>query len=888
MPDWRAELRTRLAGVRVAPARAAAIVDELSQHLEDRERDLIASGVPPDEATKLTRAELDRADLLAPRLAALQQRRWHSPPSPGAAAHGRFSGLANDLRYAWRTLCHDPLTAIVAVLTLAFGIGLNTAMFGFMNALLLRPLPFPDADRLMRLYRTTADNNAGGFSPADYLALRQAESGIGRFAAYTPSALTLSERHRSAEWMQVSANLFDVLGIHPVRGRSFQPDDDLAGSPRVVLISTAFWQGYFAGAPDVIGRTVRAEDGDYEVIGVLPPAASDHRLFARIGLFSPLRLDALAHIDRTTHALIPIGRRDASVSEAESQAFIAALGARRAHDYPRDDARTGWRSEALPDSNTGPTGRALLAMLLGLSAFVLLIACSNLANLLLARAIDRTREFAVRTALGASRSQLIRTIVLESLLLAAAGGTLALLVATWTMRWLQSMVVDGGGPQIPMDWRVFGFAGAASLTTVLLCAAAPALFARGVSVGGSLKSGGRGATTGRGQVRFRIMLIGAQFALAMVVVAGALFFQRGTRQLVSQHYGWNADRVVQGEFVLPAERYASNADISAFQRRALERLNRVAGIEAASLSYGLPYMGLRGTAHYIGDADRRSPATAKINGISPAYFDVTGTRVIAGRPFTDEDTATARPVTIISEGLARQLFPGSNPIGRRVAAAGADVPVWMEVVGVAADVRPIDFAQDPTSFQLYQPTLQDPRRHMILAVRSRDVASEAVGVAIKAAMAELDPDLSVRRLMTATGRMGEVTTAMSLMSQLLTAFAALGLFLAALGIYGAMTRMVAQRTDEIGVRMALGAQVGNVLGMILGSGLRVVAGGAACGLAGAVALSRALGAVLPGMTTSDSSVVWAAGLLMAVGLVACMVPARHATRVDPLIAMRSE
>jgi predicted permease len=565
------------------------------------------------------------------------------------------------------------------------------------------------------------------------------------------------------------------------------------------------------------------------------------------------------------------------------------MGARMAADFPAANARTGWRSEGLPKSNTGPTGRALVAMLLGLSGFVLLIACSNLANLLLARAIDRAREFAVRTALGASRLQLIRTVAVESLLLAAAGGAGAVLVATWTSNWLQSVIVDGGGPAIPMDWRVLSFAAAVSLLTVLFCGIAPASFTGRISTNDTLKSGGRSATAARAHIRVRNVFIAGQFALAMILLAGAAFFVRGTMQMLSQHYGWNAERVVQAEFVLPTGRYPADEDIVAFQPRVIERLARIPGVESVSVSYGLPFMGLRGTGHYVGDVEGTPGLTAKINGVSPRYFDVTGTRLAAGRVFNEHDTAASTRVAIISESMARQLFPGGNPLGRRVASAGSETRAWMEVVGVVADVRSIDVAQEPAPFQLYRPTTQDPHRGWTLAVRIAAGSPGAMVPSIRSAIAELDSDLSMRRVMTATNRMQEVTTSMSLVSKLLMAFAVLGLLLAALGIYGAMTRMVAQRSDEIGLRMALGAQVRNVLGLVLGSGVRIVAIGVGIGLVGAVALSRLLGSMLPGMETNGLLVGSAAtAILTAIALLACYLPARRATHVDPIMALRSE
>ena len=354
MRDWKAELRPRLASLHLPPAREASILDELSQHLEDRREALIAGGADDETATALTLAELERADLLAPRLGALAQARWQPPPAPGVPNQRALAGAWQDLRYAARTLRRDPLFTGIAVLTLTCGIGLNTAMFGFMNALLFRPLPFAEPAQLVRLVRTTAERQAGGFSAAEYLALRRAEDGFGRFAAFRPSSRALADAARSSEWLDVSAELFDVLGVQPAMGRAFRADDEVPGNHRVVLISTALWQDQFGGAADVVGRSLQATDGPYEIVGVLPPAATDHRLFGRVGIFSPLSLDAAARANRTTRTIAVLGRRGPAVTAAQADVFLTALAAQAAADAPEASVRTAWRSERLPDSVTGP------------------------------------------------------------------------------------------------------------------------------------------------------------------------------------------------------------------------------------------------------------------------------------------------------------------------------------------------------------------------------------------------------------------------------------------------------------------------------------------------------------------------------------------------------
>ena len=890
---WERELRAHLSGLHLSPSREAAIIEELTQHLDDRQRELVSGGMTADEATATVLRELKHADRLHPRLSALRQAHTPEPPRPSAPLASPFIGLAQDLRYVVRTLTRQPLFALVAVLTLALGIGLNTAMFSFLNSLLLRPLPFPDAERLVRLYRTTPQNNYGAFSPADYLSLADDQDGFGRVAAYMQSNITFSEPGRSTQWLRVSANLFDVLGVAPTLGREFSADET-SGNHRVVIISDAVWRDRFAAAPDIVGRVIRGNDQPFEIVGVLPAAAGDHRLFGQVGFFSPL---AFAPEARRTHAPYTVSilaRRSASISAAAGEAFIRAYGTRMATDFPRENERTGWHSENLPATATGPQGKILLVMLLGLSGCVLLIACSNLANLLLARAIERARELAVRASLGASRLQLVRTQVLECALLAALGGTGALLVVAWTTDWLRSVIANGGGPsfQFPLDWRVLGFALAASTLTIVMCGLGPVLFTGRLNTNETLKAGGRGATSGRGHQRLRHTLIVGQFMLAMTLLAGAGFFLRGAGYLLHDHYGWNADNVVQAEISMPPSRDRSGAAIVAFHKRLLDEVQALPGVSAASVSYGLPYVGLRGNGRYAiegRDPSATGEVPAKLNGITPDYFEVTGTRLLAGRYFTNADTTGAPGVAIINDAMARTLFAGGNAVGARIRDTDADAPAWMEIVGVVGDVRSLDVAQPPASYQLYQPAAQDPHRDFVLAVRTSGPGANSIAGTLGTAISALDPDLTVRALMPVTARMEEVTSQMRLCQQLLTAFAALGVVLAGVGIYGAMARMVAQRTNEIGLRLALGAQVSSVVALVFGSGVRIVGLGAVAGLVGAFGLSRLLASVLPMMRTDGPLVgVAGAGLLVTIALIACYAPARRATRVNPIEALRAD
>jgi putative ABC transport system permease protein len=801
----------------------------------------------------------------------------------------------NDLKSATRALLRTPGFTIVAVVTLALGIGLNTAMFSFLNTLVLRPLSFPDSEQLVKIFRATPQGSHGAFSPADYLDLKRDETSFGRFAAYQHTTMLLSEPGRPDEWMRVSTDFFDVLAVKPKLGRFFRLDDEMNGSGRIVVISHAFWQDRLGGTPDVVGRTIRGDNETFDIVGVLPASANDHRLFGNIGVFRPLLLTPSERNDRGKAWLSILGRRAENLSRAQGEAFVASLGARAAADHPAENEGATWRTEELPRSNMSPTGYAMVFMLLGLSGFVLLIACSNLANFLLARAMERGREFAVRGAIGASRFQLIRPLAVEAIILGAIGGLSALLVSAWTTQWLRSVITSGGGPlfEFPLDWRVLIFAFAISALTLVFFGVAPALFTSRINANDALKSSARGATGGRRHQRLRQLLIVGQFGLAMVLLAGAGFFVRGAKNMLKQDYGWNSENVIKGEIILASEKYPNARDITGFHQRLLEQLQHLPGVQSASLSMDLPFRGLRSSTTYLIEgrettATNRGP-TVSLNQISPDYFNVTQTRLLRGRAFLPSDTASAPKVTIINETFARSFYPDENPIGRRVARGGAETADWAEIVGVVADARSIDVAQKPTRYQIYEPLAQQPQHWAIFSVRTAGITPAAAISSIRIALKSLDPDLAVRDLKTAREMISGVTSQLYLCTNLLSAFALLGLFLAGLGIYGVIARTVAQRVGEIGIRMALGAQVRDVISMILGSGVRLAITGSVLGLAGSLGLAKFFNSVFPTMQT-DGTMVLAGGsvLLMLIALVACYLPARRASSIDPMVALRTE
>lgn len=804
----------------------------------------------------------------------------------------------NDLKYALRALAKSPVFAIIAILTLALGIGLNTAMFSLMNTIFLRPLPFDDSASLVRVYRTTPETREGDLSPADFGDLRAVEASFGQFAGSMEETVSVAEARRPAEMtnaFRVSSNYLGVLRVRPEMGRSFRPEEEGAGASRVAIISHTLWKNRFAAAADILSRSIRIDGEPHEIIGVLPEAADDGRVLREIGIFRPLSLSAAERVSRGGPWIRTIGRRSDTISEGQGNAIVAAVGARAALDHPKEDGGNSWRSASLRGSTGNQSGRIVVDMLLGLSGFVLLIACANLANFVLARTMERSQELSVRSALGASIYHLIRPLALESLALAAAGGTAALLVAMGATHWFSTQsVANGGSPmEFPLDWRVLCFAVGSSFATALVFGTAPALLITRINVNDTLKSGMRGATTGIRHRRLRSLLVIGQFAMAMTLLAGAGFLARGASNLIRQQFGWDSGNVVQGSFDLPKATYGTAEKILGFQRQLIARLRAIPGVDSAALAYALPYNGSIGPRQYLVEG-RERPAkgqepAASYDGITPDYFKVTGGRLVEGRPFDDADNSASARVVIINEGMAHALFPDENPLGRRIARADTEKPEWSQVVGIAADVRPTGIYQRPFSFQVYHPLAQEPWQYSAFALRTKPGASGTVLGAVGAAVESVDPDLPVSSLMTADAMVERSSFDLAMLKKVLGAFALLGLALASLGIYGVVARTVVQRTPEIGIRMALGATMADVRRLVLGAGLRLALAGACIGLAGAIGITKLLGSMMPAIEGGMVAVVaGATAALAVVALLASYLPARAASRVDPVTAIRAE
>ncbi len=861
------------------------MAEEIRFHLEQRAADYTADGMRESEAQAAAQRKFGNRGRIEEEVR-------------DTFGWGWLERGLKDVYLAFRQLLGSPGFTLLAIVTLGLGIGANTAMFNLVNGVMLRPLPYPDQEKIDRIDRATAQNPVGRLSPADFRDLQRVAADYGEISCYQFGDTSLAEPGQPAEMVQAlrtAPDLFRTLRVRPQLGREFLPRETIPGNDRVVIISHATWQNRYGGRSDIIGHQIRIDGEPHEIVGVMPAAFSDWRHLGGFEIFRPLALTPEQWADRRTLMLRGIGRRSDRLTRAQGEAFIAHIGAGLAAEHPEVNAGSTWRAVELSTLITGNNGRTMLVMLVGLSGFVLLIACSNLANLFLARTIARAREFAVRAALGASRAQLLRPLISESILLSLAGAGCAMLVAQWVSAWLavHSTSDEGDSVVLAVDWHVFAWALGVALFTAVAFGLAPALFALRLNLNQTLKSGGRGMTGGRGQLRFRQILIVGQFALAMVLLAGAALFVHGLTELNGRRSGWDSDHLITGTMVLPSARYPDAERISAFQRLVLQRLRTLPGVTSAAVSSFTPFFDWGDIRKFV--VDGREPPkpgqepAAVVNSVSPEYFDTMRTRLLAGRRFDENDALSASKVFIINQAMATALFGKQNPIGQRIAQAGDSSRQWGEIVGVAADVRSVMPDPPLVTFQLYQPMAQEPRAQNEIAVRASGVATGPLIDSIRHVVTTLDVDLPIRRLRTADATIDRANYQLGVLRDMLDWIALLGLGLAGLGIYGVMARTTALRTNEFAIRLALGACLRDITRLVLTSGVKLAVIGSAIGLVGAMGVAQLLSAGFPGMQIKDPLVLLVTVvILVGVALFACWLPARRAANVDAMLALRAE
>lgn len=802
------------------------------------------------------------------------------------------------LRFACRQLLRNPGYSVVAIVTLLLGIGGTTAMFSVLNAVLFRTLPYPDSERLVRIYRTSAQSRSWPHSAANHLDLRAASKAFSHLAAFTWRSSSLAEPGQPAEMIEgivATASLFDVLATRPLLGRGFTADEDQPGRDDVVVISHGFWVNRFAADPAVLGRTLRLDGAPVTVIGVMPEGF-DHPLFwGRADLWRPLALTPGQVAARGSNWLAVLGRLAPGVTLAQAQAELDLVASRLVAEHPDENAGTGLRAVRMSEAGMDDTGRQISLMTLCLTAFVLLIACVNLANLQFAHTAARTRELAVRAALGAPRHRLLRQLLGESLLLAVIGGTLGLGLAVTLADLIgrRIWIYDRAGIDIPLDPQVLLFALASTVLSGLGFGLVPAWLASRTPLHAGLQAGGRGFSPDRTRHRLRQALIVSEVALALILLSGAGHFVRGLQQLLHRDPGWQVDGLLTARLALPPVKYATDSARRSFFQELEQRLAGLPGITHASLSWSLPlwsYSSSLGLA-VEGRPDPRSGEAplAFANAVTPGYFQTLGIPLLEGRTFTATDDAGAPLVAIVNREMAQRLWPGTSALGRRIGNPGPEGREWWTVVGVVGDVAfPANLAEPDTRLQMYRPLAQSPGSWASVALRGT-VPPDNLVQAAREAVSGLDPDQPLAAPVTAREAIHRFTRNYSLTGGILAAFAGLGLVLAAVGIYGVMSHFVVERRQELGIRLALGARPGEVLTAVLGRGLRLAILGSVAGLAGAIALTRILARIAPSLGSTHPAALGGVLLLLAAtATLACWLPARRAAGVDPMTALRTD
>jgi predicted permease len=811
-----------------------------------------------------------------------------------------MDSILKDIRYGLRGLLkHTGFTAIV-VITLALGIGASTAIFSVVNSVLLRRLPYKTAERIVAIQELDPSGKLVQVTSANFLDWRAQNTVFEQLAAIktTTSNLALSDHAERIDLAQTSANFFDVFGITPQYGRLFIPQDEQAGHPPVVVVSNALWQRRFGSDPSLVGKPITLDGQNYTVAGVapagfqypdktevwLPPKRLAPELNDRQDVTQTRGMGYLAAV-----ALLKPG---VSVQQAATE--METITARLRQQYPDTNNRRFNRVVSLHEHLIGDTNKVLW-LLLGAVTFVLLIGCANVANLLLASAASRQKEMAIRAALGASRWRVMRQLFTESTMLALAGGAVGLLVAFWGLAGITKLL-PADFPrlnEIHMDWRVLAFTFGASVLTGILFGLAPALQISRPNVQETIRETGRGASGSLRQSRFRQALIVAEVALCVVLLAGAGLLFRSFLQLQSVNTGFVAQQVLTARLSPSGTNFVNDPDYVNFYSRVMEKISAVPGVQDVGMINTLPLakgptVGFKVEGHPVTTPDKWPGANYR--SVSPNYFRAMSVPMVQGRAFTEQDKDGAPRVLIVNQELAHRVFPGENPVGKRIGFGSPDPneqPIWWEIVGVAANVRSLELKEEPTS-ELYFSSLQNPFAGMSLVIRS-SVEPSGLSAAVRQIVAEVDKSVPVSNVQTMDHIVSESITQPRFNLFLLALFGTVAMLLSAAGIYGVTAYTVTQRTHELGIRLALGAQVGDVLKMILGQGMAVIGVGLVLGLVSAFALMRLLRSLLFGVGENDPLTFAAITLvLLFVALLACYIPARRATKVDPLVALRYE
>ena len=870
----------------VVPNPARDVDDELAFHLEMRTKEFIDQGVPEEEARRRARESFGdvaaiRGDLRHERAERNQER----------GRRDWWIGFQSDLRYALRSLRKNRAFAAAAIATLALGIGANSTIFSIVNNVLLRPLPYPHAERLARLWGKYPNYGRASLSLPDFNDWRAQARSFEEVAAHHGAAFSYSGGEEPVQLRadRVSANLFSTLGVQPMLGRGFRPEEELGGDDFVVILSHGLWQRQFGGDASVLGSSLTLSGQPYTVVGIMPP---DFRYGSEKDLWAPLRTDT-PNAARRNEYLDVVGRLKPGVTVEQADVEIATIAKRLAEQYPATNAN--FQSEVVSlHADTVKEVRPALLVFSGAVGLVLLIACANVANLLLARAASREREIAVRSALGASRGRLLRQLLTESALIGVLGGALGLVLAVWginALRATNTTLLPRVG-EVRVDGAVVVFSLALSLVTGLLFGLAPAIRMASHRLHDSIKDGARGAAGGA-VTRFRNSLVLAEVALAVVLLVGAGLLIRSFDKLNRVNPGFDPRGLLTYQAGFPTARYAQASGLPAIYDQLHERTRVIPGVRGVAISNTLPTLGIGYVSFAIENIPfpapdaNAGPIDVQPYSVSPDYFRVMGIRITEGRGIEARDVDGSGDVAVINTEMVRRFIPaGRSPIGMRVTFGNpADTAGWWTVVGVAEVVAQEGLNAKPYA-QIYLPLAQAPRRNVYVSVKT-DGDPMALVAGARQALRSVDPEIPLNDVATMESRLSRSIAATRVSVTVLSIFAGLAMLLAAIGIYGVLAYAVAQRTREIGIRMALGASAGSVRRLIVRQGMTPALIGVVLGLGGAYYLTRLMEKLLFGVEPGDPATFAMVALFLGVvAFVASVVPATRATRVAPTEALR--
>ena len=806
--------------------------------------------------------------------------------------------LIQDVRYGWRLLVKSPGFTIIAVLSLALGIGANTAIFSLVRTVLLRPLGYHEPERLVMIWE---DASFAGFprntpAPANYLDWKADSRSFAGMAAMADQGFNLTGdgEPEKVQAYAVTADFFPLLGVNPALGRVFAPEEDRPGADRVVVLSYGLWQRRFGGDQQITGRDILLNGEKRRVIGVMP--AGFQFLERHIGLWVPLALTPEDAASRGSHYLKVIGRLKPDVTVAQANAEIGAVMQRIARDYPNEAQGISAYVLPLREQLAGDLRLPLLVLQVAV-ALVLLIACANLANLLLARAAARSREIAIRTAMGAGRARIVRQLLTESFLLSLTGGLLGLLFAVWSFAFLQQLIPPTMALQarLSLDGQALMFTVAVSMLTGLLFGLVPALQVSKADQNQILKQSGMQAGTGTHQRSLRSALVVAEIALSLTLLVGAGLLMQTVYQLTKQYSELRAESLLTLRTALPLNKYRTPAQRAAFYDQVLARISSLPGVVSAGCTTSVPLEWKGGTSGFVPEGHQALPGLsydANHRQISAGYLKTMNIPLRAGRYFDERDRANSQPVAIINETMARQYWPNENAIGKRFKTGDPDSDVpWLTIVGIAGDLRQMG-AEAPVKAEMYLPYQQAQQQPWYaprdLVIRTT-VDPNSLVAAVRHEIHQVDPDQPVSNVRTMDEIVGEETHARRLGMTLLTVFAGLALLLATLGIFGVMSYFVIQHTPEIGVRMALGAQRRDILALVLRKGMTLALAGVGAGLIISLAVTRLMRSLLFAVSAGDPLTLAGVTLLLtSTALLACLIPALRAARTDPMVALRNE